>query len=394
MIKIHVKSREENNSIIAALFLFQYSLFIPLMSYIDPTIIVGITGVILVALSVINNRKLVMNTRAFVVYLLIMCALVTKWLIDGSKPNVFMYFAAIALPVLPVFSCRFDRMFFLKACSKLAVINFFILFWIPFFIRYDYMRFGYGLLLTPIFLYIDLIHDKSYKKSTKAFFWILFIASFIEIALWGARGCAVTFILFFVLDTFVVHREKIVRNLIISAVSVFTVLNVNSILSLLQTISAKIGIRSYALKKYQMQLRGGFSFASSGRDTLYADAIEKIKLHPLIGNPMSVADSDGLYVHNLFLQVGRDFGVIAIVIVSVFVLYSLFTLFNKKIPIEDRMILLVVFSLALGRLLFSSVLWKRPEFWMLVCFQLVITNRQYLAAVKRRPVYIPERKPG
>ena len=103
---------------------------------------------------------------------------------------------------------------------------------------------------------------------------------------------------------------------------------------------------------------------------------------------MSVADSDGLYVHNLFLQVGRDFGVIA------FVLYSLFTLFNKKIPIEDRMILLVIFSLALGRLLFSSVLWKRPEFWMLVCFQLVITNRQYLAAVKRRPVYIPERKPG
>ena len=391
MFKISAKSIEEKNSIIAALFIFQYSLLIPLMSYINPVLLVGVTGIALLGLSVINNRKVLVNSKTLIIYIFIILALVLKLILDDSKPNVLMYFLLIALPVLPIFSCYFNRAYFLKVCHNLAILNFFMLFWIPFWGQYEYMRFGYGLLLTPVFLFSDFLYNKDRKILERIFLGVILGLSLFEVLVWGARGCIVTFILFFILDTFIIHRQNVIRNTVIAGTALLLVLNLSRFLDLLQWIAGKFGLYSYALRKYQLALKVGLSSTSAGRDGLYREAIREIKLHPLIGNPMSIADSDGQYVHNLFLQVGRDLGIVALILVSVFVLYSFYTLFNKRINTEDKTILLLIFSLAMGRLLFSSVLWKRPEFWMLICFQFVITDKEYLLFSKLKKLDTEEK---
>ena len=116
---------------------------------------------------------------------------------------------------------------------------------------------------------------------------------------------------------------------------------------------------------------------------MYSKALEKIKLSPWIGNPMSLDETGGEYAHNLFLQVGEDLGVIAIIVLVFFLLYALYKIVTEKYTFEERMLIAVLFSTSIGRLLFSSTLWRRPEFWMLVSYVLVLPNRMILGRIKR-----------
>ena len=111
-------------------------------------------------------------------------------------------------------------------------------------------------------------------------------------------------------------------------------------------------------------------YPSSGRVRLYETAINVIQEHPLLGDKMITYDGDILYVHNLFLQVGRDFGVIAVVAVVVFVLYCLDLLATRKLSQINKTVIAIIFCVSVVRLMVSSIIWERPEFWALACLTL------------------------
>ena len=46
------------------------------------------------------------------------------------------------------------------------------------------------------------------------------------------------------------------------------------------------------------------------------------------------------------------------------------SVFNNKTEYSTRVVFAIFFSISIGRLMFSSVLWERPEFWMLICLYL------------------------
>ena len=153
-------------------------------------------------------------------------------------------------------------------------------------------------------------------------------------------------------------------------------INITKIFSLVDLILNNVGIKSYAIMKFERQITRGFAAASSSRDSIYVEALRLIQKSPILGNTMSLDEEGGNYVHNVFLQVGQDLGVIALFVLVIFIVYALVQIGSKKKSVENRLIILALFSISIGRLMFSSTIWRRPEFWMLVCFVLNLKRNQ------------------
>lgn len=361
------------NSTILALYVFQYSLLIPLMNFINGTLLVGISSALLLISQILYNRKIIINIYNGLFFFILFLVLIIKFFYDGSQILVIEYFCMISIVSLIIISFPFDEKKFLDIGFKLAIINFALIFSNPFIGKYEYMRFGYGMVLTSMFVFIKLLYLKGFKNNcTRVLSIIILIISLFEIILYGARGSIFVLVLFFVVDFLFIHKQKIIRNFSILVFLTFVYYNLVSILSYLQLLSNKFGIYSYSLMKFQKQIEEGVEAASSGRANLYVEALEKIKLHPIFGNPINVSEESGMYVHNLFLQVGQDLGVWAIFLVAFLIIISFYLLQKNSIELEKKEILAILFAIAIGRLMFSSILWRRPEFWLLVSYVFIL----------------------
>lgn len=285
----------------------------------------------------------------------------------------------------------FDIKSFMEYSVIMSRITFVVLAWVPFVKSfYSYMRFGYGMLPVVVFAYIDLFYfkrknntqlDKNKKYISIFIDIVLIIVGAIEVVLFGPRGATFALILLFVLDRFVLNKENFVANALIIVSSALIVLNLGKILSLINEFLSDINMSSYAIMKYEKQLNNGIAAASSGRDKIYGWALDSIEQSPIIGNPISVDE----YVHNLFLQVFQDLGIVGFIFIIGFTLYCIYMIGSKKFDKNDRLAILALFSLAYGRLMFSSVVWRRPEFWMLLGFVVCITYG-------RRKMTVPAKK--
>jgi len=318
---------------------------------------------------------------------------------DGTELIVVIRFLMIAIPPILVFSYRFDTAVFVNTCCKLSLLNFLLLALIPFLPFFDYssryyMRFGYGMVVTVLFSYIAILNGKNKKDEKrssivlrKLLYILVFAFSLVESIVYGSRGVLLVILSFVAIVTLLIYKENRKRNFFLVVTGFAVVLNLESILNWLIDVSSKFGVKSYALSKYKYQLMYGLEEASSGRDSLYRTALETIHENPFFGAKMINYD-DSLYVHNLFLQVGRDMGVLAMIISVFFVGYCIFVLWKKKIGNDDKIIIAVIFCVSVVRLLVSSNIWERPEFWILVCLILnynaffdaasVVDKKQYL----------------
>jgi O-antigen ligase len=248
------------------------------------------------------------------------------------------------------------------------------------------MRFGYGMLVSVVFLY-EII--SSYKKTILKKKWIflsyiLFAISLIEMIIYGARGALVSFVLLFAIDRFIIHRKFIFFNIISVGLFFLIYSNILNILTWFQKIINIFGGRAYAIDKIRLQIAQGIAEASSGRDDVYMRSIDCIKENFLFGRGIDLL-SDGEYAHNIFLQVFQDLGFFAFLVLIIF-LFSILIYFFKNDANEEKNILAIFFSISIGRLLFSSILWRRPEFWMLTCFYFSLINsckNEFFLVVKK-----------
>lgn len=379
MAKKRINEIKSYNSRLVSLFLFQYSLLIPIMTFISPTVIIAGSGIIiLIGLFLLNNR-LTLNSRITVFYLIMLSIICCKIVfVQGTSIQFLVVFLIYAIPPGIMMLYEFDKWAFLRDSFILSYINFFINFLDPFMPYYNYMRFGYGMILTSIFLYIRIVYFKKEMNRGQFYFCgFILLSSVMEVFLYGARGSLLVYIIFITTDIFIIGKKRVFRNNILLIFICIIVANIKRILMLFLAISKKIGIYSYSLTKYLMQLDKGWEYASSGRGLIYADAMEKIKAHPFIGNPVQSGIVDGNYAHNLFLQVGLDLGIGGIIVTLLFIIFSIILLATNRLIIEEKIVLAALFSISVGRLLVSSTLWERPEFWMYVCYIISISNRKH-----------------
>ena len=375
-----IKTIEEKNGVIAAIFLFQYSLLIPLMRYIRPSILVAASGLLLMLCSFVINRRLIIRKRVTLVVALIAAAIAIKSVIDGSEIQVAINFLMIAVPPSIVFSYSFESSSFLRSCQKLSIINFLLLnLLLLIWKKIPYMRYGYGMVLTVLFSYIALFRKDDAQRTASAFrskrlskllSILVFIASLLEAIIYGSRGVILVIIVFVAIDVLLIYKKNRIRNYFLVGLGFAAFFNLENILELLIQLAGAFGIRSYALRKFQYQLTVGIEEASSGRNHLYEKAIESIKENPLFGSKMITYSDGTLYVHNLFLQIGRDLGVLAMLFSIILVVYCIYLLWSKKLPISHKTVIAILFCVSVVRLMISSIIWERPEFWALLCVTL------------------------
>lgn len=396
----NLNGNEQKNGIIAALFLFQYSMLIPLMQFISLSFLVAISGIVLMLVVFWVNKRIVINKKMALLVFTLIIVFLLKILIDGSEPSIIVNFLMIAIPPVIVYSYQFDCGKFLEWSSKLSIVNFLLLFLEPF-VGEDiaYMRFGYAMVLTAILAYILVTHPNyaNYaersgrrKKSVGIVWWVILVVSIVETIIFGSRGALVVFVAFVLIDLLLIHKKNVLKNSILTMVGFIGLFNIENILSLLVSIANRFNVASYSLQKFQYQLSYGIEAASSGRGRLYAEALESIKENPLFGSPMISYEDGELYTHNLFLQVGKDLGLIAMILMILFVLYCLYLISAKRLENKEKTVLAILFAVSVVRLLLSSILWERPEFWMLITF--VMNYRKSTAGKSLPNEYIKQLK--
>lgn len=358
----------KKNGFLIALFLLQYTLWIPLMSYTNPSILTAVSSMLIVLICIIKNCKQTINIYVLGMFTIIFLLLLLKSMQLGTDTYILVTYLMIAGPAMIIFLFPFDIKEFFKWSIIFAKIGFLMICWNPFMGNFSYMRFGYGMLPVVLLAYIDLFYYDDKTKIQKSYDFFIIIVGIIEIILYGARGTVFSLLLFFLIERFCIRKKRFILNAILIILAFLIYNNILPILDTFEKLSKEIGIYSYSITKFKMQIASGFDEASSGRDILYQNALQKIREHPWFGNPIEIDEEGGNYVHNLFLQIGQDIGVICLVVLIILLVYMLIYIWLDKIEISQRLMGTLLFSVAIGRLMFSSTIWRRPEFWMLLFF--------------------------
>ena len=364
------------NGRIIALFLLQYTLLIPFMAIFNPSLLTAVCGLAIVIICIINNMKSPIKIQVFALFITMWILLVLKALQPGTDVFVVINYLIIVGPIVIIFLFPFDKLEFLEYSIKLSKIGFWLICWNPFVSGFSYMRFGYGMLPIVILIYIDLLYIGNVASSKQRIqSIIIFSIGTLEILLYGARGAMFALLLFIFIERFFINKKKIILNAMIIIVGAMIYENLLAILNIFERITQQLGVYSYSITKFKMQISQGFVEASSGRDVLYRNAIENIKKHPWIGNSIQIDEEGGDYTHNLFLQIGQDLGLIFLIVLILFLLFILMKLWSNGLDIHEKLCIALLFSIAIGRLMFSSTIWRRPEFWMLIYFVVIICKK-------------------
>lgn len=370
----NISKKDRYNTLVILLYFFQYGLMIPFTTLLKgqyPIII--FTLLLLVSTLIINHFKITNKTIFLLFFPLILLLLKLPFEYNTTSNDVnigldlIYYYLTIGVSGILIGSLKFSYKYFFNYGIILSWINFLILFLVPFTYLYNedvnYMRFGYTLLPSVLFSFVFMI--KNYKNIGAI---SLFVLSFSEMLVFGSRGAFLTFTLFSLFFIFFtpIFRKKV--KVFFSFAIIFLVVNLKFTLNYILEYAESQSIYSYAIIKYLSLFKGStLSLTSSGRDEIYQTALSRIVQSPFFGNPLnsSYIDTGSTYYHNIFLDILVNFGVI---IFSLFILYLIFTIYRAS-QIKNYYFLsgfLIVFFVAMGRLLVSSSMWQRPEFWILM----------------------------
>lgn len=224
------------------------------------------------------------------------------------------------------------------------------------------MSFSYYLLLP------SLVFLNRYLTGHSLKYILLFVLSTAQITVLGSRGALLSISLYIILWLLVnlksTFRELNARTIVFNfslliAITVFAIFY-NEIIRIFYDKLTSMGIYSRTLDLFLSD-----EIYMSGRDTqLYSIAVNIISINPLMGTGIA---SDrlylGNYVHNLFLELAMDFGVIVSFTVSI----ALIGLFIKTIILVEKRtadFILIFFCLGVVPLMVSSSYLIDSWFWI------------------------------
>ena len=253
----------------------------------------------------------------------------------------------------------------------------------------DYsMWLGYQLII-PVMVLIWNTALQTRRSGLRIFDLLFFVLGLAIIMFYGSRGPLLVIALYSIYCIYVYHRRKIVGSrhkvlmkfIIIFLFAVFLIMfalavsNVELLSSYLYSIAQDHGIQSRNLMVLSMD--NALSYVS-GRDVIYAVAIELIKESPLTGYGLagdcvqigralgkSPDSSAGSYAHNFYLALMLNFGVLVGTALFCGVVY----LFYKKLKVLGECAeksLLVVLGFCCISLMFSGNYLTYYPLWLLI----------------------------
>ena len=373
MTKQTLSSYHVVNPLILVLYLYQYGLVIPFLIKFNSQLPIVVFTLLLVVVLVITKGWRI-NGKVLVIMFLPCLLILLKTILtpvvygEDNTFEILLNFFSIGLSGILIGALRFDLSKFFHYGMVVGWINFLFLFMVP--LRgvdtVNYMRFGYAMLPTLFFAIYAFFHGE-YKYINL----FIILLSTAEIVLFGARGATLSILVFVLFVVFVlVEKYKFLRYSIVLLLLALVIF-FEKIVLMVASFLDSAGYNSYAITKFLrvVQGEGDFESISSGRFDVYGIAFQLLDRYPILGTPLNSAlQYTGLsYYHNIFLDVGVNFGIIIFTGFVLFIVWSVFKMLKCN-NVHLKWIYCVLFTLAFVRLFVSSIFWQRPEFWIFISF--------------------------
>lgn len=234
------------------------------------------------------------------------------------------------------------------------------------------------------FVIAAALHFWYYKKNAGILIWLGYIINIyylIQVIFYGNRGPIVALVVFGIL--LILHKttaegkmnkngtRTVIITILVGAVLIYVINNFVDLLMIIDNWLNYMGITINALTKSIYKLNSGD--ISNGRNWILEYTKKGIAENYLFGNGIStiIYNSNGrvVYPHNLFYQLWYDLGII----VSVPMFYLLgkatfITVFKSNLKKDYSIIMILLFTISIPKLCFSTEFWTTIPFWLLVMY--------------------------
>lgn len=361
--KINLKNIFYNYEILFALFLFRYPIVRVLNNEFLYDIII-ILAIFMLFLKKSIDKKFIALNSIVLLYLFINYFFYFDY--RNEITHVLKVYMMVGLLSTFIFSYCKNYAKLLNYLVLMAIINIFIVAFL--FInrlKYDinYMDLGYYLLNSLLIIYLK------YYKDKKKMWFLIIIPLTIFIFIYGSRGATISFIFSILITIILDFKNSVTYKKVIAFIfsgviiisGLFIITQEDYLLKFNNYLKSK-GIFSYAITKYVDKSE---SF-SSGRVNRYELALNDIKQHPFIGNGVgNYSAKYGLnYVHNIFLQLMDEGGILLLIIVAILILRFFLVLINTK-NTDEKLIYILLISLSF-KLIITSQYWDEFSFWLVL----------------------------
>ncbi|MCX0384688.1 O-antigen ligase family protein [Clostridium perfringens] len=361
--KINLKNIFYNYEILFALFLFRYPIVRVLNNEFLYDIII-ILAIFMLFLKKSIDKKFIALNSIVLFYLFINYFFYFDY--RNEITHVLKVYMMVGLLSTFIFSYCKNYAKLLNYLVLMAIINIFIVAFL--FInrlKYDinYMDLGYYLLNSLLIIYLK------YYKDKKKMWFLIIIPLTIFIFIYGSRGATISFIFSILITIILDFKNSVTYKKVIAFIfsgviiisGLFIITQEDYLLKFNNYLNSK-GIFSYAITKYVDKSE---SF-SSGRVNRYELALNDIKQHPFIGNGVgNYSAKYGLnYVHNIFLQLMDEGGILLLIIVVILILRFFLVLINTK-NTDEKLIYILLISLSF-KLIITSQYWDEFSFWLVL----------------------------
>lgn len=366
---------------ILAVFFFQYGLVLPLILFMNSQIPLVFSTLILSILMILHNDiKASVSSIMMLLITSIYFLLCILWN-QGNEITIGVIFTEYIIKSYLAFLMGgryFEEETVFQAFEKISVVNAIILIIVFFAGLLDddsYMRYGYAMAPSVLMLFASIF----YGNRLGLFKTGLLMISFLLMIIYGSRGPILVLLLFLVLLFFENKKISKLKKLFVTiffSAFIFASFKINLANRILSFLYYNLGFQTYSIEKMLLMLESGLAASSSGRYVLYINVINLIKENIIFGYGIGYAQIKlGYTVHNIFLQILLESGIIGLLIWMSIWIYGGIKFKNTIRYRHDKMaiILIIVLSCALGRLMLSSDMWLRPEYWL--GLSLLVHNR-------------------
>ncbi|WP_353101111.1 O-antigen polymerase [Myroides odoratus] len=385
--------REENfNSLAIAVFLCANPI-----AWLIPFIPKAIVFIIILSwlIVILGKKRVILFELSIYHYIFIAttCFIFLLSLFNNYTESIIEYFTFfLVCGITGVFysQLRFSirKVFYYLCCISVVLVYFVsqINFGDPSIESVDYgmwMGISYGLLRLVLAIIAVLL---LYRKNIKQLYIIILCVTLIFYSTiyfkYSTRG-ALFAIIFFLFVYYFIQGNKVIRKKIMLFIAclgaVFVVFNFEFFLSSLIGFLSVFGISIKALDKVLM-LSGSGNF-DNGRGALIDKALDGIYSSPLFGNGFASFErmyGDGYYVHNFFVQILYEGGIVLFIPILFILIYGVKCIFTKYLPFDERIFVLFLFCAGIIELFFSSVYWKSVFFWFFIfyCLRLFVRTKK------------------
>lgn len=344
-----------------------------------------------VCLLICGSKKIKVYIAQLLVLALFALIGIISIAINGASAIRYLeYFGCFYIPAILIFSD--NEICYNQTLRYVNVINLgYLMFYVLFYHSYlnssfNYaslqMEAGYNFVPCILFSITCLVYLKKKRLHTIISIFNIIVSAYYMFLDNASRGPIIS-ILCFLLIIYIRRQDNIKKTVTVIVgfvIAVTIITNYEAILMWANDLLSALGINIPLLDKLVLWSRTNYTILN-GRNMLYDRAFDLIEKSPIIGSGIGGFEknyhNDNLsYVHQYFLQIACEFGVVGLVGSIIVLLNQLKIILSKKFASKNNIseveigFGIVFFCLSMPKLMFSTSYWLTGSFWLLLAWSL------------------------